>query len=152
MDGVVVAALVVLGSIGVGKAGEWLGSPGAGLSFCVVLGVFGIIFFVFRILFETKYIDIEQKEAVGAKVKQSKLSAKSGKIAFNIKNAIVLLMTIAIIATVITGAVYVLFRWLGGKYAVCAPFVPWIGYSLIGFAVIMVVFIVVKVILEIKKK
>ena len=101
VDGVVVAALVVLGSIGVGKAGEWLGSPGAGLSFCVVLGVFGIIFFVFRILFETKYIDIEQKEAVGAKVKQSKLSAKSGKIAFNIKNAIVLLMTIAIIATVI---------------------------------------------------
>ena len=101
VDGVVVAALVVLGSIGVGKAGEWLGSPGAGLSFCVVLGVFGIIFFVFRILFETKYIDIEQKEAVGAKVKQSKLSAKSGKIAFNIKNAIILLMTIAIIATVI---------------------------------------------------
>ena len=101
VDGVVVAALVVLGSIGVGKAGEWLGSPGAGLSFCVVLGVFGIIFFVFRILFETKYIDIEQKEAVGAKVKQSKLSSKSGKIAFNIKNAIILLMTIAIIATVI---------------------------------------------------
>lgn len=58
----------------------------------------------------------------------------------------------SIIATAITGAVYVLFRWLGGKYAVCAPFVPWIGYSLIGFAVIMVVFIVVKVILEIKKK
>ena len=101
VDGVVVAALVVLGSIGVGKAGEWLGSPGAGLSFCVVLGVFGIIFFVFRILFETKYIDIEQKEAVGAKVKQSKLSAKSGKIAFNIKVAIVLLMTAAIVATLV---------------------------------------------------
>ena len=101
VDGVVVAALVVLGSIGVGKAGEWLGSPGAGLSFCVVLGVFGIIFFVFRILFETKYIDIEQKEVVGAKVKQSKLSAKSGKIAFNIKVAIVLLMTAAIVATLV---------------------------------------------------
>ncbi len=101
VDGVVVAALIVLGSIGVGKAGEWLGSPGAGLSFCVVLGVFGIIFFVFRILFETKYIDIEQKEAVGAKVKQSKFSAKSGKIAFKIKVAIVLLLTAAIMATVV---------------------------------------------------
>lgn len=57
-----------------------------------------------------------------------------------------------IITTAIAGAVYVLFDWLGGKYAVCAPFVPWIGYVLIGFAVIMVIFIVVKVILEIKEK
>lgn len=54
-----------------------------------------------------------------------------------------------IIATVITGAVYVLFRWLGGKYAVCAPFVPWIGYSLIGMGVNVVIFIIVLIIVSI---
>lgn len=54
-----------------------------------------------------------------------------------------------IIATAITGAVYVLFRWLGGKYAVCAPFVPWIGYSLIGMGVNVVIFIIVLIIVSI---
>lgn len=57
----------------------------------------------------------------------------------------------SVIATGAAGALYVLFSFLGGKYAVAEPWTPWIGYALIVLAVLMAVFILIRVILEIKK-
>ncbi len=57
----------------------------------------------------------------------------------------------SIIATIAVGIVYAVFVWLGNKYEVVTPWVEWVGYALIGVAALMMIFIIGRVIYEIKK-
>ena len=56
-----------------------------------------------------------------------------------------------IIATIGVGIVYAVFVWLGNTYEVVTPWVEWVGYALIGVAALMMIFIIGRVIYEIKK-
>ena len=57
----------------------------------------------------------------------------------------------SIIATIAVGIVYAVFVWLGNTYEVVTPWVEWVGYALIGVAALMMIFIIGRVIYEIKK-
>ena len=57
-----------------------------------------------------------------------------------------------IVATAAVGVLYGLFVWLGERYSVVTPWVPCVEYALIGLAVLTVIFVAVRVIIEIMPK
>ena len=102
LDGAMIALSFILSVCAMAGAGKWVASPGAGVTFLMVMGIFAALFLAARIFAERKIAAVVDPDAAAMSTK-SKIGENDAKtIKKYIRIVAIVLLCVAIVATTIT--------------------------------------------------
>ena len=102
LDGAMIALSFILSVCAMAGAGKWVASPGAGVTFLMVMGIFAALFLAARIFAERKIAEVVDPDAAAMSTK-SKIGENDAKtIKRYIRIVAIVLLCVAIVATTIT--------------------------------------------------
>ena len=102
LDGAMIALSFILSVCAMAGAGKWVASPGAGVTFLMVMGIFAALFLAARIFAERKIAAVVDPDAAAMSTK-SKIGENDAKtIKKYVRIVAIFLLCVAIVATTIT--------------------------------------------------
>ena len=102
LDGAMIALSFILSVCAMAGAGKWVASPGAGVTFLIVMDIFAALFLAARIFAERKIAEVVDSDAAAMSTK-SKIGENDAKtIKKYIRIVAIVLLCVAIVATTIT--------------------------------------------------